>query len=145
MIPSVYIYCPALPRKSSGGKIDTDILSSEYQISSREKPSLNSGSPSLFSFYPKKNPPISASFATMKLTTLLVSAVMALGVAGVDPEAGNDVEVRDFSGESVTEFDARDEEDLEARTDYNKCGWGAYERQGECYCTNSKDYVSPHL
>ncbi|KAK0390104.1 hypothetical protein NLU13_3677 [Sarocladium strictum] len=76
----------------------------------------------------------------MKLTTLLVSAVMALGVAGVDPEAGNDVEVLDFSGENVTEFDARDEEDLEARTDYNKCGWGAYERQGECYCTNSKDY-----
>jgi hypothetical protein len=68
----------------------------------------------------------------MKLTTFLLSAVLALGVAAVDPEAGNDVEARDFSGESLNEFDSRspdeeeletrDEEDLDARDyDYNPC------------------------
>lgn len=84
----------------------------------------------------------------MKLTTFLVSAVLALGVAAIDPEAGNDVEVRDFSGESLNEFDARDEEefdvrdeeDLEARDKYPKCKgknvvWKKVDYDWKCVCT----------
>lgn len=88
----------------------------------------------------------------MKLTTVVVSAIMALGVAAVPfAEAVNDVDVeaRDFSGESLNEFDARspeeeefetrdEEDDLVARGDYNSCGYGAYEKGGKCYCHDRK-------
>jgi hypothetical protein len=87
----------------------------------------------------------------MKLTTFLVSAVLALGVAAIDPEAGNDVEVRDFSGETLNEFDAREEEELDIRGEedlgarnygYNPCKGKnvEYKTVGykkECVCKRS--------
>lgn len=74
----------------------------------------------------------------MQLTGLVAFALLALKVTAIDPESGSDVEARDFSGESLNEFDVRtpDEEDLEARTDYNynKCGKDAYWKHGKCKC-----------
>jgi hypothetical protein len=94
----------------------------------------------------------------MKLTTFLVSAVLALGVAAIEPEAGNDVEVRDFSGEILNEFDAReeeeldvrDEEDLETRNyDYNPCKgsyveYKAVNYKKQCVCTRSGEVYNKH-
>jgi hypothetical protein len=76
----------------------------------------------------------------MQLTGLVALGLLALKVTAIGTDSGSDVDARDFSGETLQEFDVRtpDEEaaDLEARTDYNynKCGTGAYWKHNSCKC-----------